>query len=462
MLSRMVSQKEKKAIYKDLSEGKIDIVIGTHALLAKQIVFQGLGLYIIDEEQRFGVFQKEKLKKNREDIDVLSLSATPIPRTLSLSMAGLHDISTIHTPPIGRLAIKNYVGRFSKEVLSSAVLNEIERQGSVFIVYNNIDKIYTFKEDIEAYLPGVPVAVIHAKMRTEHIEKNLLDFINKKFRVLLSTTIIENGIDIPDVNTLVVVDADRFGLTQLYQLRGRIGRGNRQAFAYFLVKSTDITEQARSRLEAIREFADLGSGYKLAEFDLKLRGAGSLLGNRQHGHIEALGFDYYHQMLNKTIKELKGDIEKREEPGIVMNFSYSIDPGYIKDSVERISFYRRILEAGEFTDIDDMRAELNDRYGRMPESIEKIFYAGFVRVLVRKLNLKKAEVFLDRLVITFAGTDDCRAVLADEVFRKFKVEEVDESTAAFSFKNYTPFMEAFKQFIAMKEAARSLDISVLE
>ncbi len=449
LLSRMVTGKKKKAVYEELAKGKIDIVIGTHALISKEIKFSNLGLYIIDEEQRFGVFQKEKLKKNRETVDVLSLSATPIPRTLSLSFAGLQDISVIQTPPIGRLAIKNYVGYFSKEILTSAVLNEIERQGQVFIVYNNINKIYTFKEDLAQWLPSVPVTIIHAQMKTEDIESNLMDFIEKKYPVLLSTTIIENGIDIPDVNTLIVIDADRFGLTQLYQLRGRIGRGNRQAYAYFLVRSPSMSDKAKSRLDAIREFTDLGSGYKLAEFDLKLRGAGSLLGNRQHGHIEALGFDYYHQVLTETIKELKGGIDRRTEPKISMDFSYSIDPGYIEDSTQRISFYRRILEASEFDQIEDIRSDLTDRYGRPPDSIEKIFYAGMTRVLTKKYGFEKIDVSLDGIIITFADPAEKDLILTLDITKRFDGQEVDEKSAAFfyDFSDYEKFIEGIREIM---------------
>jgi transcription-repair coupling factor (superfamily II helicase) len=403
MLSRMVSPKKRKSVYEDLANGKIDITIGTHALISKEINFKRLGLYIIDEEQRFGVFQKEKLKKNREDIDVLSMSATPIPRTLSFSMAGLQDISTIQTPPLGRLAIKNFVGYFSKEIIVSAVLNEMERNGSVFIVYNDIEKIYSFKEQLEQWLPQISSVIIHAKMKSEEIETNLLDFINKRYRVLISTTIIENGIDIQDVNTLIVQDANRFGLTQLYQLRGRIGRGNRQAYAYFLVKTMNIPDKAKARLEAIREFADLGAGYKLAEFDLKLRGAGTLLGNRQHGQIEALGFDYYHQMLVKTIKEMKGEMDKEKESKINIHFSYTIDPDYIKNTGERITLYRQILEAKSFEHIEEIKAELEDRYGRAPDSIEKIFFAGMIRVFAKKHQLEEVDLYLDKLVTILKG-----------------------------------------------------------
>ncbi len=447
MLSRLVSPSRRKKILKELKEGRVDVVIGTHSLIAKGVGFKRLGLYIIDEEQRFGVFQKEKLKKNREDIDALSLSATPIPRTLSLSMAGLQDISTIQTPPMGRIAIKNYVGLFSRDIIMSALLKEIERDGLVFIVYNNIEQIYTFQEQLRSWLPEVPTAVIHARMKTEVIEKSLMDFINKKHRVLISTTIIENGIDIPDVNTLIILGADRFGLTQLYQLRGRIGRGSRQAYAYFLVKSGQLTEKARMRLEAIREFADLGSGFKLAEFDLKLRGAGSLLGNKQHGHIEALGFDYYHKLLNKTVKELKGDIEKEKEIPIKINFSYSIEAEYIPDSAERIRVYRRIIESMEFEELDELRIELEDRYGRLPIGMERIFFAGGMRVMARKCRLEEVEVYTDKVYVRFPDTQFKFSLVNRSFlhhFRDFQLEIQDKRTCTVHFDDYDELLLAMK------------------
>lgn len=439
MLSRMVPPKKKKETYSALAAGKLDIVIGTHSLITKDIGFKRLGLYIIDEEQRFGVFQKEKLKTSREDIDVLSMSATPIPRTLSLSLAGLQDISTIRTPPIGRQAIKNFVGYFSREIIMSAVLTEIERGGSVFIVYNNIEKIFTFKEQLQRWLPKVATEVIHAKMKTQDIETNLMNFIARKYRVLISTTIIENGIDIPDVNTLIILDADRFGLTQLYQLRGRIGRGNRQAYAYFLVHTMSLTDKAKARLDAIREFADLGSGYKLAEFDLKLRGAGSLLGNRQHGHIEALGFDYYHQMLVKTVKELKGEIDTSQEGKVNIHFSYAIDSSYIRSGAERISLYRRILEAESFTELEELQDELEDRYGRLPESIEKIFYAGIIRVLVKLWQIEEVDVYLDRLMMKFREPGQNPGTLLNS--SSITSEQLDQYTWELTFKDYKYFKE---------------------
>jgi transcription-repair coupling factor (superfamily II helicase) len=271
-----------------------------------------------------------------------------------------------------------------------------------------------------------------------------MDFIDKRYRVLISTTIIENGIDIPDVNTLIVLDADRFGLTQLYQLRGRIGRGNRQAYAYFLVKSMSLTEKARARLDAIREFAELGAGYKLAEFDLKLRGAGSLLGNRQHGHIEALGFDYYHQLLTAAIKEMKGEIETQKEAKFLIHFSYSIDSEYIKNSSERITLYRRILEAEETESLEDLRMELEDRYGRLPDSIDKIFFAGTIRLLMKKWQLEEADVHLDKVVIKFRDVEAANSLLETSQKMKMfpgaiKAEVIEERTRAFYFKDYKFF-----------------------
>jgi transcription-repair coupling factor (superfamily II helicase) len=384
------------------------------------------------------------------------MSATPIPRTLSFSMAGLQDISTIHTPPLGRLAIKNFVGYFSKEIIVSAVLNEMERNGSVFIVYNNIDKINSLQEKFQQWLPQISSVVIHARMKSEEIETNLLDFINKRYRVLISTTIIENGIDIPDVNTLIVLDANRFGLTQLYQLRGRIGRGNRQAYAYFLVKTMDLPDKAKARLEAIREFADLGSGYKLAEFDLKLRGAGTLLGNRQHGQIEALGFDYYHQMLVKTIKEMKGEMDKEKESKINIHFSYSIDPDYIKNTGERITLYRQILEAGSFERIEEMRAELEDRYGRAPDSIEKIFFAGMIRVFAKKYQLEEVDLYLDKLMIkfpdNFAGALPFNQVSSSQAYEASKIDN-DDRLWMFHFSNYTVFINELVSTLIKEQKA---------
>lgn len=447
-LSRMVPRKERMETARQLSAGTIDIVIGTHALLSRNIQFKNLGLYIIDEEQRFGVFQKEKLKQNRQEVDVLSLSATPIPRTLSLSLAGLQDISIIQTPPIGRRAVKNYVGFFSRELVVSAVLNEVERDGLVYIIYNNIGGIYSFKERLQQWLPEIPFGVIHARMQNESIEETLLDFIQKKFRVLVSTTIIENGIDIPEVNTLIVIRAEAFGLTQLYQLRGRIGRSNRQAYAYFLVSSTHIPEQAKARLEAVREFSDLGSGYKLAEFDLKLRGAGSLLGNRQHGQVEALGFDYYLELLNRTIKELKGETEERQELKFNIHFSYSVEPDYIRNEVERIAFYRRVIEADNIAGLEEIKQDLSDRYGKWPPGVKRIFSVSAVRIIARSRGFREVDLYDNRLLIKFSTpTDNIPGfvILLDGRL-------IDNGSVEFSFDDFNSFVSKFCRILSPETA----------
>jgi transcription-repair coupling factor (superfamily II helicase) len=401
MLSRLVSNAEKKRVVVELEQGRIDLVIGTHSLLAKGVTFKNLGLFIVDEEQRFGVFQKEKLKKGREHVDVLTLSATPIPRTLSMALSGLQDISIINTPPLGRLAIKNFVGYFSREVVVSAVLNEIERDGAVFVVFNDIEKIFAFRDQLAAWLPDVAITVIHAKMATAQIEKNLMDFIAGKYRLLLSTTIIENGIDIPLVNTLLVMNADRMGLTQMYQLRGRIGRSSRQAYAYFLVDARQpvMSDKAKKRLDAIREFSELGSGYKLAEFDLSLRGAGALLGNRQHGHVEALGYDYFMELLQQAIREFKGEVQAEQVLQMRVHFPYAIAESYLPNTAERIRVYRSILEARQADDLLQLRAELRDRFGQIPDSVEKIFYVGAVKLFARLYGWVKVEIFSERVQV---------------------------------------------------------------
>lgn len=401
MLSRLVPASQRRQIVAQIQDGKVDLVIGTHALLSRHLDFPRLGLLIIDEEQRFGVFQKEELKQKHPHVDVLTLSATPIPRTLSFSMAGLQDISVIRTPPLGRLAIRNTVTEFRPDILISAVLNEVERGGQVYIVYNDIQGIEAFRARLEEWLPEVDVAVIHARMRPEVIEKTLLDFINRRTQVLLSTTIIENGIDIPAVNTLVVIRAERFGLTQLYQLRGRIGRGDRRAQAYFLVSAAVLSDKAHSRLRALREFAELGAGYRLAEFDLHLRGAGSLLGNRQHGHIEALGFDYYMELLQRTIQDLKGGEAAQVPATINVRFAFSVEPDYIPDMEERVGVYRRVMAARDRAELATVHAEVKDRFGKVSAGMGEVFRVAAMRLLIQTLPVAGVDLFSERAVLRF-------------------------------------------------------------
>jgi transcription-repair coupling factor (superfamily II helicase) len=441
MLSRLVSGAERKRVLAGVKAGTVDLVVGTHSLLAKGVEFKSLGLFIVDEEQRFGVFQKEKLKQGRENVDVLTLSATPIPRTLSMALAGLQDISLIQSPPLGRLAVTNYVGLFSRQVVVSAVLNEIERDGAVFVVYNDIERIFRFRDQLASWLPDVPIAVVHAQMPVAAIEKNLMDFIAGRFRVLLSTTIIENGIDIPRVNTLVVMNADRLGLTQMYQLRGRIGRSSRQATAYFLIDplKSGVTDKARKRLEAIREFSELGSGYKLAEFDLTLRGAGALLGNRQHGHVEALGYDYFLELLQQTIRGLKGEAGEEKELALRVHFPYAISEEYITHTAERIRAYRRVLEARGPEELEALAAELRDRYGQPPAGMEKIFTVGAVKLFARLYGWEKAEIYPDRVLIC-AGS--AIKMPAGKAFQVPGMRAVDEGNFELEFTSLDSLLTA--------------------
>ncbi|MCX6556997.1 MAG: helicase-related protein [Candidatus Aminicenantes bacterium] len=443
MLSRLVSAAEKKRIVAGIEKGQIDLVIGTHSLLAKGVAFKNLGLFIVDEEQRFGVFQKEKLKQGREHVDVLTLSATPIPRTLSMALSGLQDISIINTPPLGRLAVKNFVGYFSREIVVSAVLNEIERDGAVFVVFNDIEQIFAFRDQLASWLPDVAIVVIHAKMATAQIEKNLMDFIAGKYRLLLSTTIIENGIDIPMVNTMLVVHADRLGLTQMYQLRGRIGRGSRQAHAYFLVDARQpvVSDKAKKRLDAIREFSELGSGYKLAEFDLSLRGAGALLGNRQHGHVEALGYDYFLELLRQAIREFKGEAAQERPLEMRVHFPYAIVESYLANTAERIRVYRSIFDARQADELLQLRAELQDRFGQIPESVEKIFYVGAVKLFARLYGWTKAEVFVDRVRVD-AGREI--APLPGKTFSIPGLEAVDQRIWELEYNSLEGFIQLGK------------------
>jgi len=440
-LSRMVEAKKRKKIVQDVNSGKVDILIGTHAIISKSVLFKKLGLFIIDEEQRFGVFQKEQLKKNREDIDVLILSATPIPRTLSLSFAGLADITTITTPPPGRMSIKNYIGKYSKKIVISAILREIERDGSVFIVYNSIEKLYSFKNDLNGWLPDIPMTIIHAKMGVEDINAHLSGFINGKYKVLISTTIIENGIDIPNVNTMIIIDAHRFGLTQLYQLRGRIGRGKRQAYAYFLIRGDIPTEKAQLRLNGIRDYSEIGSGFKIAEYDLKLRGAGALLGNKQHGHIEALGFEYYNNLLKRTIEELKGETRKKWDGKITVNINFSIDKDYISNNRERMKFYTDISSAETVEELNEIKDGITGIYGKPSREIEKIYFIAKIKLISKALNCKRTEINSSNIIFELSDSEFAKIIFSSEFIDKYSPEIKSLNTVSFKTDDFLNFPE---------------------
>src|SRR4051812_13151867 len=380
LMSRYYAAKEQKAILAKLESGEIDVIIGTHRVLSKDIKLKDVGLLVIDEEQRFGVGQKEKLKQIKKAIDVLSMSATPIPRTLHMSLVGIRDISVIETPPKDRLAIQTAVVPFTDEFIREVLEFEVGRGGQVFFVHNRVESIYAMKEYLEKLVPGLKVIVGHGQMEERELERAMLAFIQREYDVLLATTIIENGIDIPACNTILINHAERFGLSQLYQLRGRVGRSDRLAFCYLLVPSDKIlTSDARKRLAAIQEFSDLGAGFRIAAKDLEIRGSGNILGGEQSGQIAAVGFEMYTRLLEETIREMKGErIEEEVETSMNLGVDIYIPKNYIGEENLRMTFYKKIASASTDDRLEEIRNELRDRFGALPQNVENLI--RFVQV----------------------------------------------------------------------------------
>jgi transcription-repair coupling factor (superfamily II helicase) len=393
MISRFRTAKEKKEVLERTSDGKVDILIGTHALLSQGLKFQDLGLLVVDEEQRFGVKHKERLKQLRASIDVLAMSATPIPRTLNMSLVGLRDMSVIETPPKDRMAIQTIVAKFDEKLVRTAVEVELERQGQVYFVHNRVETIYELAAKIRELTPQARVVVGHGQLPEAELERVMLAFMNGEYDVLCATSIIENGLDIPRANTIIINRADRHGLSELYQLRGRVGRSNRRAYAYLLIPpEQQLTEIARRRLAALKEFSDLGAGFKIAALDLELRGAGNMLGGEQSGHIEAIGFEMYTQMLEEAVSKLKGE-GREERPQVTVNLGISlrIDDSYIPEEGQRLRMYKKIAGAETSAVLTDVRAELQDRYGEPPESVLHLLAAGEIRLTCERLGIATVE-----------------------------------------------------------------------
>jgi transcription-repair coupling factor (superfamily II helicase) len=406
MISRFRTQKEQKLILEQVENGRVDILIGTHRLLSKDIRFQNLGLLVVDEEQRFGVRHKERLKQMRREIDVLAMSATPIPRTLHMSLVGLRDMSVIETPPRDRMAIQTVVAKFDEKLIRSAVEVEMERGGQTYFVHNRVETIYEIAAKIQELVPAARIAVGHGQMGENDLEKAMLAFMHHEYDVLVATTIIENGLDIPLANTIVVNRADRHGLSELYQLRGRVGRSNRRAYAYLLIPpEQELTEVARRRLAALKEFSDLGAGFKIAALDLELRGAGNLLGGEQSGHIEAVGFEMYTSMLEEAVSKLKGE-ERVERPSVQMSLGIAlrIDESYIAEENQRLRMYKRIAGIDGDRALDEVRAELQDRYGPLPTSVEHLLQAARLRIECEKIGVAQVDRKRDQLHIRFTET----------------------------------------------------------
>ena len=403
MVSRFRSRAEQTATLKDLAAGRVDVIVGTHRLLSKDVRFHDLGLLVVDEEQRFGVAHKERIKRLRHKVDVLTLTATPIPRTLNMSLMGIRDMSIIETPPRDRLSIQTNVVRFDGAQLARAIRTELERGGQVYFVHNRIDNIASVAEMIRRIAPEVRLAVAHGRSGEAELERIMIDFVSGAYDVLLSTTIIENGLDIPNVNTIVVNHAERYGLAQLYQLRGRVGRSARRAYAYLLVPSEDnLSQVARQRLAAIREFSSLGSGFRVAALDLEIRGAGNLLGAQQSGHIEAIGFDMYLKLLEETVRELKGEPPADDQRAAVnLGIDLRIDEQYIAETNQRLSLYRRIAAARDEAALGAVLEEVGDRYGPPPASVRQLAEYGRIRILADRIGAAAVDRERNLLVIRF-------------------------------------------------------------
>jgi len=391
MLSRFKSKKEQKEIVEKLKQGLVDIVIGTHRLLQKDIQFFDLGLVVIDEEQRFGVRHKEKLKQLRKTVDILTLTATPIPRTLSMALGGVRDMSVIDTPPQGRIPIETYLGEYNEEIVEVAIRNEIGRGGQVFYVHNRVETIETVASYLKKMMPDVRMGVVHGRMTASELEEVMVKFINKEYDLLVATTIIEAGLDIPNVNTMIITNGQELGLAQLYQLRGRIGRDKYKAYCYiFYPRRLPLSDIAEKRLQTIAQCTELGSGFKIALRDLELRGAGNIIGPEQHGHILEVGFDFYCKLLEEAVNSEKGIKIERERPvEIDLQADAYIPTDYIPDPAQRINIYRKFASCSDSQSLEKIREELEDRYGDIPRSCLTLFELVELRQLAKRLGIEK-------------------------------------------------------------------------
>ena len=446
LLSRFRSTKEQKDVVKRVEAGEVDVVIGTHRMLSKDVNFRDLGLVVVDEEQRFGVAHKERLKQLKKRVDVLTLSATPIPRTLNMSLSGLRDMSLIETPPSDRLAIQTQVAQSSDAVIKSAIDLELSRGGQVFFIHNRVESIETIAALVKRLVPQARMAVGHGQMNEKEMERVMLDFIAYKYDVLVATTIIENGIDIPRANTIIINRADNYGLSQLYQLRGRVGRSNRRAYAYLLIPAEqELSPIARRRLAAIREFSDLGAGFRIAALDLELRGAGNMLGGEQSGHMDALGFDLYTQMLERTVAELRGEqIEDETTVSINVAVDVAIPESYIADMGQRLRTYKRVSSARDEEALAAIRTETEDRYGRVPEPVEDLFSYARLRQTAETVGVvsidrtregiaiklaEKARVAPEKLLQLISGREGATFAASGVLRLQLNEEEKDQVLA---------------------------------
>ncbi|MBU1628408.1 transcription-repair coupling factor, partial [bacterium] len=402
-LSRFRSKTEQKKIIENLKKGKVDIIIGTHRLLQKDVKYNDLGLLIIDEEHRFGVKDKEKIKEIKKNVDVLTLTATPIPRTLHMALSQIRNLSIIDTPPENRLPIHTVVAKFNKKIIKEAIEKELERDGQVYFIHNRVQNIDNIARLISDLVPNARIAVAHGQMKERHLEKVMINFLSGVYDVLVCSTIIESGIDIPSVNTIIINRADTFGLAQLYQLRGRVGRDKYQAHAYLIIPGHKlITETARKRLAIIQEMTQLGSGFRIATHDLEIRGAGNILGEQQHGHMNAIGYDLYIQLLSKTIEELKGNITNGDFVShIDIATGAKIPEFYISGDNQRLMMYKKISMSRNIEDLTDLRQEFADRFGNIPDEVIQLLRIAELKIRAQKLMIKEISRVENSLKFSF-------------------------------------------------------------
>lgn len=415
MVSRFRTRPEIKATLDGVAAGRVDVIVGTHRLLSKDVQFKDLGLLVVDEEQRFGVAHKERIKQMRKRVDVLTMTATPIPRTLNMSLVGIRDMSVIETPPKDRLSIQTNVVKFDAPIIERAVRNELARGGQVYFVHNRVESIFSIGNLLQRLVPDARIAIGHGQMGEEELERAMLGFVERKFDILLATTIVENGLDIPNANTIIINRADRYGLSQLYQLRGRVGRSDRAAYAYLLVPPQEsLSPVAKKRLAAIKEFSDLGSGFRVAALDLEIRGAGNLLGGEQSGQIDAVGFEMYMKLLEETIRELKGEeIDEDMRATVNLRVDLKIADDYIPDMNQRLMVYRRIAAVRTDAELEEEVAAVRDRYGEPPASVRNLAEYGRIRVLADRLGVETIDRDGSLVVVRFrpnARLDPARLV----------------------------------------------------
>ncbi|MBR6033702.1 MAG: transcription-repair coupling factor [Clostridia bacterium] len=465
LLNRFRTKKEQSAILRKLALGEIDIIIGTHRILSQDVEFKDLGLLIIDEEHRFGVKDKEKIKKLKNNVDVLSMTATPIPRTLHMSIVGIRDMSVIYEPPQNRRTVQTYVLEYDSEVIKEAITKELERKGQVFYLFNNVEQIERKSKEISDLIPEAKVAFAHGQMSGRELEDIMLDFVKGNIDILVCTTILESGIDIPNANTIIVENADRLGLAQLYQIRGRVGRADKQAYAYITYKRDKLlSEIADKRLKAMKEFTEFGSGFKIAMRDLEIRGAGSILGEMQHGHMDEVGYDMYCKLLDEVVKEMKGlPVQEEIEIQIDLNISSFLPDEYIPDSNQKIEIYQNIALCRTEKDIENVTDEMLDRYGNIPKEAQNLLQIARIKNICKKIGVIKVAQ-KEQVVIFLFEAESFRMEWVDELLKKFrnqiKFSPAKDPYVTFKIKNQENVLKEVQEFLeTLKLEEEEIDAS---